>query len=766
MPLSSVVSWMRLGRSRHLVKVLILVPLAIIATIAATTGAGIVSLSQATRLGVNSLLVYWASIPTAVILLSLRNKLQLSRVILASSFLFVMFVRIGSALLNLFAETPLMEITVPYLVAVELEFAIMGFLMLFAFSLRESESHGSNQLRRSVIIGVTLSLVLIAYGMTTKLLFPLLNESILGILSIIFAAVAVITFLLTPFLASRQKRDGFSIDLGYLLTSSLLMAIASVYTFFAIATQSDYWIYGENIQTAAFFIFGLSIGVPFLRRCGFRRRTSYVVIIWLAVSTYIPLLATTIFESLGLNQVIEVSNLLAYAIIHAGTSALAIMMILLLFAYSRLKPAKTQYPLTMLFAVWAGVGVISVTTFVLPGAIYLGENVTPYIAGGILTLWLLRKLYQSLESDADESYQITTIQLFRDALVYFLAVVAAEVINLFINGVFNLGPNLIGNGFLLVCNFLVMLSFVFVVFRLSSVSQDVISFELYVISFLTLWIMPSTLKSFYPVWTYGWWLSEILLFIGLLIGPAILALLYIQAVRDVNESHTRAKLYADILMHDITNYNQMTLTTLELIASERADVTDLKRMVGDAKHAVSLAEQLISNVRLLSESDEWKSRPTASINLVSEVVRVLDAITHSPRNPDRVFRFASDISRAHVHGNELLYDAFLNILYVALDIPSNRNEFEIAILPLSNFDEKWWGIRTEISDISINSKGSEELNGRDLLSNIQRTLGFQVAKLIIEEMEGYLDIETEINERGRCVNVTVSLPAVEPADKL
>ncbi|MDF1540478.1 MAG: hypothetical protein P1Q69_16400, partial [Candidatus Thorarchaeota archaeon] len=643
---------------------------------------------------------------------------------------------------------------------------VMGLLMLFAFLIPETESHFTNQIHRALLAGIIFSITPILHGIVLIYIFPALGSLELMMSCLILASLGIAAFILTPFLASRQEREGLSIDVGYLMTTCLLMAIASLYTLFAVTTASDYWIYGENIQIAAFFVFGLTTGVPCLRRYGLRRRTSYTVIIGLAISTYIPLLATTILESLNLGSGTKVTNMLGYAIIHTGTIALAIMMILLLFAFSRLKPSTTQYPLTMLFAVWAGVGVTSVLIFIIPGAIYTGENVVAYLAGGILTFWLLIKLDLSVRNEPAEINQISTIHLFRNASLYFMAVIVAETVNLFVISALNLSPNLLGNGLLLVCNFLVMLGFVYVVFRLSSVAEGTISFELYVICFLALWIMPSTLKSFYSVWTFGWWLSEILLFIALLIGPAILSLLYIQAVREINESHTRARLYADILMHDITNYNQMTLTTLELLASEKVQAVDLDRMVSDAKHAVSLAEQLISNVRLLSESEDWKNLPTVSMNLVSEIVSALDEITHSPRNPDRVFRFASDISHAHVVGNELLGEAVLNILYVALEIPSKRHEFEISILPLSNFGENWWGLRIDISDIYSNSKEHQELIGKTILFNIQRSLGFQVARLIIEGMNGHLEIETEINERGRSVNFVASLPGAKSVKKI
>ncbi len=84
-------------RNRAIVKILILVPLAVIASSYAIGPGGLVSYSPATRVGVHSVLAFWISITAALVLLAYQRKPQRSNIILLASFTFSIVLHIGSA---------------------------------------------------------------------------------------------------------------------------------------------------------------------------------------------------------------------------------------------------------------------------------------------------------------------------------------------------------------------------------------------------------------------------------------------------------------------------------------------------------------------------------------------------------------------------------------------------------------------------------------------------------------------------------------------
>ena len=83
-------------RNRALAKILILVPLAVVACWFAIGPGGLVSYSPATRVGVHSVLAFWISIPAALVLLAYQRKPLRSNIMLLSALVFSIVLHIGS----------------------------------------------------------------------------------------------------------------------------------------------------------------------------------------------------------------------------------------------------------------------------------------------------------------------------------------------------------------------------------------------------------------------------------------------------------------------------------------------------------------------------------------------------------------------------------------------------------------------------------------------------------------------------------------------
>ena len=84
-------------RYRALVKILVLVPLAVLSSWYAIGPGGLVSHSPATRLGVHAVLAFWLSISCALVLLAYSRKKQRSNILMLAALVFSTTIHIGSA---------------------------------------------------------------------------------------------------------------------------------------------------------------------------------------------------------------------------------------------------------------------------------------------------------------------------------------------------------------------------------------------------------------------------------------------------------------------------------------------------------------------------------------------------------------------------------------------------------------------------------------------------------------------------------------------
>jgi len=202
-------------------------------------------------------------------------------------------------------------------------------------------------------------------------------------------------------------------------------------------------------------------------------------------------------------------------------------------------------------------------------------------------------------------------------------------------------------------------------------------------------------------------------------------------MKDVQASHHRASLYADLLMHDVSNYNQMVMTTLELLGSEETSHEQRQRLADDGCQVITLSEQLISNVRLLSESDRLETSKLEPTNLVSTIVSALDLFTQRVGSGELVVEFKPEQAQAFVMANDFLVDIFLNILYSALECRIQGEAVKINLESVKDSGEDFWQVDIKAPGRSID----------DVYAYSSSTLGLTAAKLMTQSLNGHFGIE-------------------------
>ena len=743
-------------RNRAIVKILILVPLAAIASSYAIGPGGLVSYSPATRVGVHSVLAFWISITAALVLLAYQRKPQRSNIILLAAFTFSIVLHIGSAAKNLLQlSLESVDRLLIDSVADLLDLSLFGFILTAASLCYLRQRPVEEQQRvNKIFLPFAFLVPLAVYGATVFFVLPYLSTAALINLSWILGAIAICGLLIASFLIPKIKYDDLPIDAGYLVSSLLLFAVSTISLLLTLPSPSLGWELAETLQMAGFLLLCLALGVPYLRRSGFSKRSAYSFVIGLIVIAYFPFLITIAIESMGLNEIIEAQNYLAYSIIHIGAASLSGLMAILLYIYPTKKKTWNLYPLMLIFALWASVAIDTVFTVVLPSMSLLGEPITAYTVGSILTLVLLTfAIWWTINPPPEDRAKPKIIELIMVLTVMVSSIISGEMVNQILLSTYtSLQTSAIGSILIHVANLIIMFAFAFLIFLLAARSRGKPSIDLYVVIFLAMWILPNILKSFYHIWYTGWWVSEIYLFASVLAGTPLLAWFYVQTVREVAESHGKATMYADLLMHDITNFNQMMMTSFELLGSDDISQDQRLKLSDNGYYVISLAGQMISNVRLLSETDRLKELQLSPMNLVPTIIKALDLFSERISPGELAIQFNPNSAKALVLANDLLVHVFLNILYSVLESYYEGEDVSVEITETQHDGEDYW-------ETTIIAPSKTDEKQKSYSSGI---LGIKVAKTITESLNGELSVqETTVDDQSLKKIFTVVLPAAK-----
>ncbi|MHA2118833.1 MAG: hypothetical protein ACW98J_07925, partial [Candidatus Thorarchaeota archaeon] len=245
-----------------------------------------------------------------------------------------------------------------------------------------------------------------------------------------------------------------------------------------------------------------------------------------------------------------------------------------------------------------------------------------------------------------------------------------------------------------------------------------------------------------------------------MIGPAFLGLLYVRAMRDSEDSHSKATLYADLLMHDISNYHQMLLTAVELLGEEGITQTQRERFSNDAYHVISLAEQFITNVRLITESEDLVQESLIPLNLIETLVESLDRVMRVAGGKGVKLQLMPFSAQAYVLGSSVLKHVFINIIHGILLQPLEAQKISVEIQPRSEMSSEYWVIRIFVPNwwMDIESEVSPPKAQEDFSGT---ALGLLVSRLVTESLGGTLTVLKNMEDPRMGTSFQVLLPAYQ-----
>ncbi len=727
---------------KALVKVLVLVPLAVLATWMSLDRAGIVSMSTVTRASVSLLLAFLIGLPTAISLLKLQQTFSYQRIFMTSALLFVFLANVFRVVHILLLGSNFLKLGDGEQIQYLLELSIFGMYSAAAIHSKD-ESVADTYLHRAKIVLVLLvslplplfpvawylfvqsGLVIIRYG----ILYGLGMTGIIFLLYILYNAAGF-----------RVVRMG--LDSGYFAASSVFLLLSFV--LFMLEPFPQTWIFAENLIIASFFTMGYACVIPYFRRLGVDRKRSYLGTISLQLISYIPVLTIVMLESNLIRLPFIGINIFANTIIHLGSCFLAFMMGSLLLYYSTIRFKWSHYPLVLFFYLWGAASGVAALVHYIPFPAHMEVFVAPYTTASIFStiveliiiLWTIRP--PTGKNPRILKYALPTLSLLF-VVIFLLGEYIQQYINVYVT---SLSTANIARAILLGTNSLMLIGFIYLIFYLCAVQNATPSFEFYVISYCTIWVIPNIFMSFYAQWSSGWYISELMIFVTFITGPAILAWLYIRALRATQESQALAGLYSDILIHDITNYNQMALSSVELLRQNEVPSQKALELIETARHAIFMADRIISDVRLMNEVEQISEESIGRVNLTSLLINSLNIITkHYESVQNRICFVVTE--NAFINANHLVEKTFVNLFVFLLDIIDNDQQLEIHLGLVSHTEQNYWRVSLVVPGLDVWHLFADD-ESSPLTS---KSLRFQVAKMLTKKLAGSFSMRIDLAKK-------------------
>jgi signal transduction histidine kinase len=248
----------------------------------------------------------------------------------------------------------------------------------------------------------------------------------------------------------------------------------------------------------------------------------------------------------------------------------------------------------------------------------------------------------------------------------------------------------LGRVILLGINFVAMFTFTYLAFLQAEKYKRWRSIEGYSVGILAIWIIPNYLKGNFDDWVLGWWAAEVFLLIGLLLGPALIGVLYLQEMFRSDDSRRRATLYSDILAHDISNLHQAMTVALGLMDMEGLPQDMYDMALQDARGCLRRADQLVRNVRGLGMTDLDGPPLLETIDLVGSIDHAIEQVLMELPDQTVEILVNRDMNECFVTANGLLSDLFYNLFRNAIAYSRDHRRIVVEIEPAKTGSSSFW----------------------------------------------------------------------------
>jgi signal transduction histidine kinase len=711
--------------------------------------------SYITSIALKALLAFLAIIAAAWTYMIYRRNPSMLHTMFLMMLLASAFVQFGSAIDYLFERAPPTNLNTPVGITMDLlEVAYPAVIILAAVLRRNIERN--IRFRRTVLALGVLSILAI-YGALYIFVLPGWTEAMVQIFGTAIGIVTIISVGIVVRYWYRNMRDNKYYNTSYILSSFILFALATLPLIFSLTERTPFYGLGLTLQAAAFLQFSIGAAIPLQTSRGFSRRVAHLIPTVICMLAIVPFALSAFMESIIPGLMIE--NRMTYHLSHFGAASLSGVLAFLYWRYATKKPAWLHYPITFVFVAWTYVELHLIMQASVDNFLILGESVIPYFFGAlVLTIALIRAILAFRVKEGPPSPRIwMTIRLIAFIVILWIVEIFSQSLLPLID--INLQRLILRSG-LLGLSLAALFLFAIIGFLLARREGSWLTIEGVVMASVSLLIATNILRAIFTDWTAGWWAAELILVVGLVLGPAMIGSVYLSSMTKAEEARQRADLFSDLLVHDITNMHQAILVALSLLRMNGMDSQRLENVVKEAEESLLRADHLIGNVRRIGMADQTGWAAFEPIDLVLMINKAYKQLTAEVK--DVTIEFAVNRTENHTFAmaNELLIDLFYNLFKNAYIYSPDEKKIIVEIEPVTIRGDDYWEIRVIDFGRGIPPEGKLKLFERFMDGAEGSGLGLSVVRALAKSYGGEVRVDDRVKgDFSKGTVFTILIPA-------
>ena len=704
-----------------------------------------------------TLLAYLSATCSAAALAQAGLERYREQSILHSALLYSAVINIGRAIRVLFDREIINAMSSPPILVSDLLYlAIFGILILIA-ALRPRGVMSSRVYSLLVVTLASLAL----HGLLYFLILPNLTPAYFHAIGLTLGIVGGGTTAAAGLVWSRLPPELRVYSYGPMALGFALFGTSWVPSLIALFMPSLIWTLSLIMRAAGLFVLDLALASPLLVKLGMKRMRAIAFASVPALLLFTPVFVTILLEAVAPH--LAFVSMDAYYLTHTGAAVLSGVMAFLVSAYNERRPAMNRYLVIWIYVGWSAAQVTLVVSAVLNSTAF-NETTIPYMIASLLSLVLLPLAVKWTRAPQKE--HLTPVRNRLD-IILVMAIVAANVLGMAIqryleSEVPELTGSPLGASLLLSMNVLVMFALVYLALTLLTESRGRITPEVMSVAFLNVLIVPTILKGSYVDFTSGWWAAEVFLLLAFLFGPAFLGFLYVRELVRAESSQDRATLFADLLVHDISNYHQAILVCLNLLEMEDLPAGLREQTLLDANSELMRADALIRNVRRLGMVDRLAGSSFVAVDLVQSIRESYQIVARTPGARGLKFGVNGEMGVCFVAANALLNDVFINLFYNSVQYAKDELIIDVAISSVTHEGRNWWEIRVTDHSRGIEPDRKAKLFERYMDRAHGTGLGLSVVYALVQAFGGTIFVDDRVaGDYTQGTIFIITLPAVK-----
>jgi len=613
--------------------------------------------------------------------------------------------------------------------------------------------------RSTVLLALAAgSAAALAHSLTVAFAVECLDDFGLNAASLLLGVISLSLMFLLSMSLLRSSESLDDIDRYWMIAGLVLLGAASTVMIHDVGASSS--LYGLSFRAGSLLTMALAVAVKTQTADGIGLLDSHLAPVLTSAMAIFPYAVILAVEAT--TPVADLPNLGAYQLVHIIMAGLCLIMAFLLYRYVQRMPVLILYPVAGLFAFWGIAHAVTAVVSIGPVAAALGESRYPYIMGGMVSIsvivragyWAHKQTVSRVVAQP-KRWVLTRPGVF--AALLFLGVAAEQMlVPVDVSGAFDaparvalLTTSLIATGGAVPLSYLIVRQ-----------KRTWRSLEGFSSSFIAVLLIPLILKSVFPDFSPGWWSAELVGLFALLLMPAIVGLLYIDALSSARQSERHANLYSDLLMHDISNMHQAALISLSLCEVDGVPEASRSVALDDARRSLTRAMEIVSNVRSISSAKAGNGDPLAPVDLVRAIDTAHQHMLLQMPVEKIDFALSAPESECLVVADDLLPNLFYNLMINAARYSPDSPTIRVEILIGQLRGRRCWETRITDHGRGIEPARKAKLFERFMDGADGVGLGLAVAYALVQRYSGEITVYDRVEgDYTKGTIFAVSLPA-------